>query len=291
MGKASFAERIQALFRIHRATEDDFYDDLTDALIEGDVGTKDAFLIVDALKKECGRHASEELIAHALERLLLADVQGYALTVTPGKTNVWMVLGVNGVGKTTTVAKLAYRYCAQGVSPVVLAAADTFRAAAIEQLGEHARRIGIRMVSHQHGSDPSAVVYDAADAVRAQGGGLVIVDTAGRLHTKDNLVRELEKIDRICEQKADERCYRRILVIDATTGQNAFRQAETFTAAVPLDALIVTKCESTARGGIIVSIGRELHIPVAFLGTGERYEQMEPFSTERYVKNFLGTAL
>ena len=199
-----------------------------------------------------------------------------------------MVLGVNGVGKTTSVAKLANYYKAAGLENLVLASADTFRAAAIEQLQMHGDKIGVRVVSHQHGSDPSAVVFDAADAIRSKGNGLVLADTAGRLHNKENLVRELQKIDRTCRTKADEGCYKKILVIDATTGQNALRQAEVFNEAVGLDALIMTKYDSTAKGGVAVTIGKELGLPVAFICTGEKYPDIAKFNAEKYINDFLG---
>ena len=199
-----------------------------------------------------------------------------------------MVLGVNGVGKTTSVAKLANYFKNKGLENLVLASADTYRAAAIEQLAMHGEKIGVRVVSHQHGSDPSAVVFDAAEAVASKGPGLVIADTAGRLHNKENLVRELQKIDRICRSKADEGCYKKILVIDATTGQNALRQAEVFNDAVGLDAVIMTKYDSTAKGGVAITIGRELSLPIAYVCTGEKYPDIEKFNPESYINDFLG---
>ena len=146
----------------------------------------------------------------------------------------------------------------------------------------------MRVVSHQHGSDPSAVVFDAADALKAKGPGLVLADTAGRLHNKENLVRELQKIDRTCKLKADEGCYKKLLVIDATTGQNALRQAEVFNEAVGIDAIIMTKYDSSAKGGVAVSIGRELGLPVAFVCTGEGYKDIAVFDSEKYIDEFLG---
>ena len=199
-----------------------------------------------------------------------------------------MILGVNGVGKTTSVAKLGNYYKNNGVNNIVLASADTFRAAAIEQLSNHGEKINIRVVSHQHGSDPAAVIFDAAEAVCAKGPGLVLADTAGRLHNKENLVRELQKIDRICREKASPDCYKRVLVIDATTGQNALRQAEVFNEAVGIDAIVLTKYDSTAKGGVAISIGKELGLPVAFICNGEKYENIRKFDSEEYINNFLG---
>lgn len=288
--KKSFGEKFKALFTKSSAINDDFYDDLTDLLVEGDVGAKTAFQIVEELQDICSEKkiTDEAAIMQELKQLLLNDVKAVNLEPEAGKQNVWMVLGVNGVGKTTSVAKLANYFKNKGLDNLVLASADTFRAAAIEQLDLHGSRIGVRVVSHQHGSDPSAVVYDAADAVKSKGPGLVIADTAGRLHNKENLVRELQKIDRTCANKADEGCYKKIIVIDATTGQNALRQAEVFNEAVGVDALIMTKYDSTAKGGVAVSIGRELKLPVAFVCTGEKYPDIAAFDPEAYIDDFLG---
>lgn len=288
--KKSFGERLKSLFSKKAAIDDDFYDELIELLVEGDIGAKTAYIIVDELQKICSDNKirEEDKIILELKKLLLADVKAYTPEIEKDKVNVWMVLGVNGVGKTTSVAKLAKYYKDSGIENVVLASADTFRAAAIEQLDLHGERLGIRVVSHQHGSDPSAVVYDAAEAVRAKGAGLVLADTAGRLHNKENLVRELQKIDKTCRSKADEGCYKKIIVIDATTGQNALRQAEVFNEAVGVDAVIMTKYDSTAKGGVAVTIGRELGIPVAFICTGEKYEDIDTFKPEEYINEFLG---
>ena len=225
--KKSFGEKLKSLFSKKAAIDDDFYDELIELLVEGDIGAKTAYNIVDELQKICSDNKirEEDKIILELKKLLLKDVRAYTPEIQKDKVNVWMVLGVNGVGKTTSVAKLAKYYKDSGIENLILASADTFRAAAIEQLDLHGERLGIRVVSHQHGSDPSAVVYDAAEAVRAKGPGLVLADTAGRLHNKENLVRELQKIDKTCRSKADEGCYKKIIVIDATTGQNALRQA------------------------------------------------------------------
>ena len=288
--KKSFGEKLKSLFSRGSSINDDFYDELTDMLVEGDIGAKTAFELVDELKEICAKEKIREQdgIIAKLRELLLEDVKAVSLSPEPGKQNVWMMLGVNGVGKTTSAAKLASYFKNNGLENIVLASADTFRAAAIEQLAMHGERLGVRVVSHQHGSDPSAVVFDAADALRAKGPGLVLADTAGRLHNKENLVRELQKIDRTCSLKADEGCYKKILVIDATTGQNALRQAEVFNEAVKIDAIILTKYDSTAKGGVAVSIGRELGLPVAFVCTGEGYKDIGTFDAVSYINDFLG---
>ncbi|MBC6713399.1 signal recognition particle-docking protein FtsY [Treponema sp. Marseille-Q3903] len=288
--KKSFGERLKSLFSKSSNLDDDFYDNLIDILVEGDIGAKTAYLIVEELEKICSKEKikEENQIVSKLKELLLRDVKSIEIKPESEKQNVWMVLGVNGVGKTTTVAKLAKYFVSGGLNNVILASADTFRAAAIEQLSMHGEKIGVRVVSHQHGSDPSAVVYDAADALKSKGPGLVIADTAGRLHNKENLVRELQKIDKTCRSKADEGCYKKIIVIDSTTGQNALRQAEVFNEAVGVDAIIMTKYDSTAKGGVAVTIGRELGLPVAFICTGEHYEDIETFDAEKYIDEFLG---
>lgn len=287
--KQSFGSKFKSLFSKKKGS-DDFYEELIDILVEGDIGAKTAYEIVDELEDICKKNkiTEENEILLQLKQLLLQSVVQIDLNPEEGKQNVWMVLGVNGVGKTTSVAKLALWYKNKGIENLVLASADTFRAAAIEQLNMHGEKVGVRVVSHQHGSDPSAVVFDAADAVKAKGPGLVLADTAGRLHNKENLVRELQKIDRTCTLKADEGCYKKIIVIDSTTGQNALRQAEVFNEAVGVDALIMTKYDSTAKGGCAISIGRELKIPVAFVCTGEKYPDIKPFNAEEYINEFLG---
>lgn len=287
--KKSFGEKLKNLFS--KKIDEEFFEELTDSLVEGDIGAKTAFEITDELEKICRQKKLSEQkdIIAELKALLLQNIKEISLEPDMSKQNVWMVLGVNGVGKTTSVAKLANLFKARGIENLVLASADTFRAAAIEQLDTHGEKIGVRVVSHQHGSDPSAVVFDAAEAVKSKGPGLVIADTAGRLHNKENLVRELQKIDRTCSLKADQGCYKKIIVIDSTTGQNALRQAEVFNEAVKVDAIIMTKYDSTARGGVAVSIGRELGIPVAFVCTGEKYGDIAPFNAEKYIDEFLGT--
>jgi fused signal recognition particle receptor len=292
MSAFSFAQKLRNLFTSHKDATASFYDDLTDALIEGDIGAKTSFALVDELQKNCEQKhiTGETAITAELRAMLRDEVKKAELVPQKGKVNIYMMLGVNGVGKTTTAAKLAQYYKSAGTEGVILAAADTFRAAAEEQLELHGQKLGIRVVSHQHGSDPSSVVFDAADACASADGGLVIADTAGRLHNKENLVNELKKIDRIASQKASEGCYKKLLVIDATTGQNALRQAEVFNEAVGIDAVVLTKYDSTAKGGIAVSLGRDLGIPLAFVCTGEKYGDIMPFDAESYVSDFLGSS-
>ncbi|WP_253694417.1 signal recognition particle-docking protein FtsY [Treponema sp. OMZ 791] len=224
----------------------------------------------------------------ALYKILLPYVKVTSLTPKKDKVSIYLVLGVNGVGKTTSIGKMAHYYKEKSGVPIILAAGDTFRAAAIEQLKFHGEKNDVRVVAHQHGGDPGAVIFDAGDAMAAAGGGLVLADTAGRLHNKENLVRELQKIDRIAKTKASEGCYKKILVLDSTTGQNGLRQAEVFHEAIGVDAVFLTKYDSTAKGGVAVTAGKELNLPMVFVGTGEKYEDIAPFSAENYVREFIG---
>ena len=288
MARIGFAQKLKSFFTGKSIIDESFFEDLTDTLVEGDVGTKIAYQIVEQLEKNCKskKLTEHEDIKNELKSLLLDNVKSTEITVNETDVTVFLVLGVNGVGKTTSVAKMANYFNAQ--IPVVMAAADTFRAAAIDQLCVHGERLGMRVVAHKHGADPSAVVFDAAEAIAAKGGGLVLADTAGRLHNKENLVRELQKIDRVAASKASEGCYKKILVLDATTGQNAFRQAEVFHEAVGVDYVILTKYDSSAKGGVAFSLGKELSIPIAFVAFGESYADIAPFDAEKYVDEFLG---
>ncbi len=286
---ANIVQKLKNLFGAHNKDQENFFDDLTDILIEGDIGAKTAVEIVDNLQSLCKENKitdSQAIIAE-LKKIFLSYIKTIDLEPENNKVNVYMVLGVNGVGKTTSVAKMAKLYADKGFS-VIMSASDTFRAAAVDQLAMHGERLGIRVVKHQMGSDPSAVVFDAAAACKANGGGLVLADTAGRLHNKENLVNELKKIDRIAQSKSDEGCYKKILVIDATTGQNAVRQAEVFNDAVGLDAIVLTKYDSTAKGGEVITIGKELGVPVVYVCTGEKYPDIQKMDIESFVNDFLG---
>lgn len=276
---------LRRLFGKSKADEE-FFEELTDALIEGDVSPAAAMKMTEALQHKGG---SRDEVRANLIAMLDECVNGVELVPEAGKINIWMFLGVNGVGKTTTCAKVASVFNARGYKPIVLAAADTFRAAAIEQLAMHGKNIGLRVVHHQMGSDPSAIVFDAAEAVKAGGaGGLVIADTAGRLHNKEGLVRELQKINKTCVSKSDDGCCKKLLVLDATTGQNAVRQAEVFNEAVGIDAIVLAKSDATSKGGAVITIGHELHIPVAFIGYGEKYNDIKVFNKEEFIHAFIG---
>jgi fused signal recognition particle receptor len=285
VSKMTLGGRLRSLFgRAERNQE--FFEDLEDTLIEGDIGPAAAQEIIDALKSGPGAGRGEGL-PDRLRELLGGYVKAEPLTLGPARPNLFLVLGVNGVGKTTTIAKLAEYYRRASSARVLLAAGDTFRAAAIEQLSLWGERLGTPVVRQQSGSDPGAVIFDAISSARARGYDLVLADTAGRLHNKAHLVAELSKIDRVARSRLGDGTYRKLLVIDATTGQNALRQAEVFHEAVGVDSVILAKYDSTAKGGIVVSICRQLSLPFSFVGTGEKPGDLVPFETSAYLDALL----
>ena len=284
----SFAQSLKKMFGFYQLPSDEFFEELTEALIEGDISTKIALEVEDMLKKECKEKKISNLqdVNKALKNILMSFTKSLELKPNKNAINVYLVLGVNGVGKTTSIAKMAKLYASS--MPVVIAAADTFRAAAIEQLQYHGSNLGVRVISHKHGADPAAVVFDSIEAIKAKGEGLVLIDTAGRLHNKENLIKELQKIERIASSKVEKENYKKILVVDATTGQNSFRQAEAFNESIGVDSAILTKYDSTAKGGGAISISKELNIPISFVCTGEKYEDIANFSPNDYVEGFIG---
>ncbi|MDR2740424.1 MAG: signal recognition particle-docking protein FtsY [Treponema sp.] len=295
--KASgFAGRLKNFFGLGKQVSEALFDDLSDLLVEGDFGAAYSFKTVDALRSICKKEGISDLpqARLALASLLeegLCTVSGFfseAERAAGSSLTVILLLGVNGVGKTTTAAKLADRFRSLDKKKPILAAADTFRAAAVDQLKIHGERLGVRVVAHKQGGDPAAVVYDALEAAQAGGGDMIIADTAGRMHTKTALVEELKKIDRVVESKAPQARYLRWLVLDATTGRNALAQAETFHQAVALDGVILTKFDSSAKGGVVFSLAAELRLPVIFICNGERYGDIKPFDPKEYTKEFIG---
>ena len=291
---SSFAEKLKNFFGFGRSLSEETYEELTDLLVEGDFGAQGAYKLAEKLKDECKKEkisdsegARKILASLLLEMLLKARVKK---EVEPGKLTLILLLGVNGVGKTTTAAKLADRYRSLEKRRPILAAGDTFRAAAIDQIKIHGERLGVRVIAHQSGGDPAAVIYDALEAANAGAGDLVIADTAGRMHTKSALVEELKKINRVVESKASGCNYIKYLVLDATTGRNAVAQAEIFKEAVSPDGVILAKYDSSARGGTVFSLAEDLGLPVVFICTGEKYGDIAPFDPARYVQEFTGLA-
>ena len=291
----NFAVKIKTFFSQASAfstLSPEFFEELSDLLVEGDLGAKEAYTLVEHLQERCKK---EKITVADDARLKLTELlEETLLVIEPlvlpkDQLTVILLLGVNGVGKTTTAAKLAALFQGFGAKPV-FAAADTFRAAAIDQLKIHGERLGLRVVAHQQGGDPAAVVYDAIDA--AGENGLVIADTAGRMHTKSALVEELRKIDRVVESKAgalkNAARYVKYLTLDATTGRNALTQAEIFCEAVSPEAAILTKYDSTAKGGVVFSLASALRLPAAYLCTGEQYADIKPFDPHTFAQEFAG---
>jgi fused signal recognition particle receptor len=260
------------------------WDDVEETLIAGDVGARLAMAVVERARARRDPGGAEAAVQAELAALLVPREPGgwSPRPATDGGPAIILVVGVNGTGKTTTIGKLASRYRADG-RRVVLAAADTFRAAAIEQLAEWARRAGAEMVAHAPGADPGAVVYDAIDAAVARRADVVIADTAGRLHTKVNLMDELAKVRRIIEKRLPGAEPETLFVLDATTGQNGLAQARAFHDAVGLTGIVLTKLDSTAKGGIVFAIEDALRVPVRFVGVGERATDLLPFDPEAFV--------
>jgi len=285
-----FADRIRALFGANSENEA-FFDELADLLVEGDLGASLAFSVAEELKASCrkGGIRGEAAVKLELKRILSGYGREAKIEPLPGVLNVILLLGVNGVGKTTSCAKLARYYQERGLAKgIILAAADTFRAAAIDQLKIHGERLGLRVVAQAPGSDPGAVIFDAIEAAKSDKADLVIADSAGRMHTRQDLVRELGKIDKIIASRAAGANYRRLIAIDATTGQNGLRQAETFGSAVPIDGIVLTKLDSSAKGGIALALAKELGLPTAFVGSGEGYGDLAPFRLDAFLDAFLG---
>ena len=284
--KDGFGAKLRMLFAKNKLGNE-FYEDLEELLIASDVSVSTAGEVVERVKQ---RAMDEKLkdgdYVISLLRDVLVDILEESEVEQPAYPCVIMLVGVNGVGKTTTVGKLAHYYLKQGKS-VTVAAADTFRAAASEQLAVWADRAKVRIVRHEEGSDPAAVVYDAVCSAKARNTDVLIIDTAGRLHVKDNLMNELKKMDRVVLREYPEADFLKLLVLDATTGQNAVNQARVFDEAVSLDGLVLTKLDGTAKGGFVFSLAEELGLPVLYAGVGEKMDDLEYFDSRAFVEAIL----
>ncbi|HTY81589.1 MAG TPA: signal recognition particle-docking protein FtsY [Dehalococcoidales bacterium] len=262
------------------------WDELEELLISADVGVTTAEKLIERVKarvsaeKLDGAHVRDALRE---EMVKLLDVPTRITTSPEAPPRIYLVVGVNGSGKTTSIAKLAYKMKAEG-KHVLLAAADTFRAAAIDQLKKQGERVGVDVIAHQSGADPGAVVYDAYQAAKSRGADVLIIDTAGRLHTKFNLMEELKKIKRVATKVDSTAPHEVILVLDATTGQNGLSQARYFTEAVGVTGIILAKLDGTAKGGIVLAIGDELKVPIQLIGTGEGLQDLVPFDAKAFVE-------
>lgn len=293
--RSTLVSRIDTLFLGKKVIDQELLDDLEEILITADIGVNTTQELIDDARKKLDRNELTD--PQALKEFLKEDIVSYIqsseqpadLVMPEEGPFVIMVAGVNGVGKTTTIGKMAHKFVSSGQS-VMLVAADTFRAAAIEQLEIWGERIGVPVISQSKGADPSAVVFDALERARKQPVDVIIVDTAGRLHTKVNLMEELKKVKRVMNRKLPGAPHETLLVIDATTGQNGVSQAKLFSEALDITGLALTKLDGTARGGIVVNICRELKVPIRFIGIGEAVEDLRDFEAETFAEALFGTS-
>lgn len=287
----SFTDRINEVFQVAVYIDDDMYDDLEEALITSDVGARTAMDIIELLREKIRtekisrvkdvKPALAEVIAEYMKQ---DDVKELTYPV------VMLIMGVNGVGKTTSIGKLASKFKSEG-KKVILAAGDTFRAAAIDQLQIWAERADVDIVRHQEGSDPAATVFDSIQAAKARKADVLMIDTAGRLHNKKNLMMELEKINRIIDREYPDAEKQALLVLDATTGQNAINQAKEFQSVAEITGFILTKLDGTAKGGVVVSIAQTLGVPVRYIGVGEGIDDLQDFNPRDFAVLLLGDDL
>lgn len=284
--RKSITERIDQVLVSFGKVDEELFEELEEVLVTADLGVETVMKIMDDTRKKVKERKItdppeiKELIKETLVGILGEETQKLDIDPSPA---VIMVIGVNGVGKTTSIGKIAHALKNQG-KKVMLAAADTFRAAAIDQIEVWASRVGVDIISHQEGSDPAAVVYDAIQAARARKADVLICDTAGRLHTKKNLMEELRKVSRIIDREMPGARRENLLVLDATTGQNAVSQAKTFSEVTDITGIVLTKLDGTAKGGIVIAIKSELGLPVKLIGVGEQMDDLQPFNAKEFVE-------
>ena len=295
LGKARTAVREQLKATVYKGVDQELYDHIEETLIAADVGVPGAREIVRQLDDVClrkqisdGERAMDELAEVVAGVLRPADPELQRIDVSADPAVIFLV-GVNGAGKTTTIGKIAWRLKELGKTPLMVAG-DTFRAAAVEQLTEWAARVGCEIIKQEQGSDPAAVVFDGLAAARSRGADVVLIDTAGRLHTQVNLMRELEKVHRVIQRQMPGAPHETLLVIDATTGQNGLRQAQEFQQAVDVSGVVLTKLDGTAKGGIVVAIHQTLGIPIKLIGVGERLEDLRPFEPDVFARAIFGSS-
>lgn len=283
----AFVEKVEDLILRRKKIDEEFYEELEEILIGADVGVNTVMELIDDLRGEVRKQKIEDavelkpILSEKLVKLLKGD-ENNSLRVSDNGLTVYLFVGVNGVGKTTTIGKLAHRFKQQG-KKVLLAAGDTFRAGAIEQLEVWGQRVGVDVIKQQAGSDPAAVMFDAVQAAKTRGVDILLCDTAGRLQNKVNLMEELNKIYRVISREVPDAPHEVLLVLDATTGQNALSQAKLFGDKTGLTGLVLTKLDGTAKGGIVVAIRQEMNIPVKLVGLGEKMDDLEPFDSEQFV--------
>lgn len=284
--RESIAKQVNNVFSVFVKVDDELFENLEEALIMADIGVETSTYIIEKLRDNVKhKHITDgNLVKEELKSIISEILSTLDTTVDTSTTpSVILVIGVNGVGKTTSIGKIASHYKSMG-KKVLLAAADTFRAAAIDQLDIWAQRSGCDIIKHQENSDPAAVVFDACTAAKARGADILICDTAGRLHNKKNLMAELAKINRVIERELPDSARETLLVLDATTGQNAVSQAKLFSEAADITGIILTKLDGTAKGGIVVAIKSELQIPVRYIGVGEGIDDLQKFNPESFAK-------
>lgn len=286
----TFSGRINDLIARYRSVDEDFFEELEEVLITADVGVTTVMEFIDELKMEVKRSNIKDTnrMRQVISETLVSIYQGdddkslSELNVQDGELTVILVVGVNGVGKTTSIGKLAHSFKEEG-KKVVLAAGDTFRAGAIEQLEEWGRRVDVDVIKQSEGSDPAAVIFDGIQAAKARGADILICDTAGRLQNKVNLMNELEKVNRIIDRELPGAPHEVLLVLDATTGQNALSQAKMFSDVTDVSGIVLTKLDGTAKGGIVLAIRNELSIPVKYVGLGEQVQDLQRFEPDAFV--------
>ena len=284
--RESIAKQVNNVFSVFVKVDDELFENLEEALIMADIGVETSTYIIEKLRDNVKhKHITDgNLVKEELKSIISEILGALDTTVNTSTTpSVILVIGVNGVGKTTSIGKIASHYKSMG-KKVLLAAADTFRAAAIDQLDIWAQRSGCDIIKHQENSDPAAVVFDACTAAKARGADILICDTAGRLHNKKNLMAELAKINRVIERELTDSARETLLVLDATTGQNAVSQAKLFSEAADITGIILTKLDGTAKGGIVISIAKEQNVPVKFVGVGEGIDDLQEFNSDDFAK-------
>lgn len=287
--RQGFVEKMDRLFLGKKTIDQDLLDDLEALLFAADLGVKTSNQLLEGVQQGLKRgelkepDKVKEFIQNEILRILKSNEKPLSINFSQVKPFVLMMVGVNGAGKTTTIGKIAHQFSAQG-KKVLIGAADTFRAAAVEQLEIWATRVGADLIKHSKGSDPSAVAFDSIHAAKARGIDLVFIDTAGRLHTKVNLMEELKKVKRIVSREYPGAPHEILLVLDATTGQNAISQAKLFNEAIGITGIALTKLDGTAKGGIIVGISEELNIPIRYIGVGEGVDDLREFNASEFVQ-------
>lgn len=286
--RKEMSNKLEDIFTGYKGIEDGLFEDLEDILVSADAGAGPSIKIIERLRARVREEKAtetdqvRELLKDEIKKLMIESVQENSLNLEP-HPSVLLVVGVNGVGKTTTIGKLAYGFKHDG-KRVLIAAGDTFRAAAIEQLEEWSKRAGVEIVAHTEGSDPAAVIYDGIQAAKARKTDILICDTAGRLHNKSNLMNELGKIFRIIEREYPEATKEVLLVLDATTGQNAINQAKVFKEVAQITGVALTKLDGTAKGGVAIALQSDLALPIKLIGVGEGLEDLQPFSVDSFVE-------